>query len=82
MDKDERRQESEGKKKCFLFLFLFFLSSSLFSLFFHTEKKNRTRAPARILSPLVAMAPHSGGPAGSGDVCSAATYSNRVLKSE
>lgn len=29
------------------------------------------------------MAPHSGGPAGAaGDVCSAATYSNRVLKSK
>jgi hypothetical protein len=40
---------------------------------------------ARVLCsfpPLVAMAPHSGGQAGSGDVCSAATYSNRVMKSE
>jgi len=29
------------------------------------------------------MAPHSGGaPGAAGDVCSAATYSNRVLKSK
>ena len=47
------------------------------------------RALSAFLPPLFGfffppyMAPHSGGPAGAaGNVCSAATYENRVLKSE